>query len=426
MSLSVAWCRSIVVELGSRSSRPRWRSRCVTACTVASAAAGLGAASASAAVGQPGWKTYRSEQVDSHNVGVDVASGNLLLATDDLADGDATYHVRVTRFYNSQALAPADSDATLGAKWVFHVGTQVRVTYPTSTTATVTAPDGNVSTLTLAADGSYHGPAGYDGVLTRNADGSSALARAADTLSFDSSGTLSSVRDAAARVFNVALTSGGGRTLLSSFGTNDGRRANFSYTGVPRVREMDDPASGHHYYTYDSQNRLTGYSDNAGQTTYTYDGNGYLASISLPTGTSVAITSDSGGRTLSYTITRSGRSGMTTSFSYQSGYTIVTDPDGNQSRYTFDSDGRVTSVDGGTSGPGAFTCETASTDQPPPDLDPSAGTDPADAAAAVCPPNQQDDALGYDAPDETPDYDPSVSPATDDPTDPAASTKKYF
>jgi YD repeat-containing protein len=243
--------------------------------------------------GQAGW--YPTQFValnETHSMQVNVANGNLIVSAEDLAAVPATYHVTLSRTYNSRALA----DTGLGKGWRFDSDPAVRLTV-TPNTVTGAFPDGAEITFTRQTDGSFTAPDGSDWTLASPPAGgySATNAMTLETLRFDASGTLQGTTDAEDRPFTVQYTSGNGRTLLGSKGTQDGRRVNLSYDGVPRVRLADDPASNKRDYRYDTAGRLTEYQQGAALTTYGYDAADRLTSINLPDGTTGSVTYNADG-----------------------------------------------------------------------------------------------------------------------------------
>lgn len=303
-----------------------------------------GAAAAHAAnnpgTGDTGFFTFRPAAVAGTQV--NVASGNALIRTRDLADGLLTYHVIVDRAYNS--LAPNDF-SILSPRWKFDVGPDTKLTVESNQDATVAGPSGYRIRFERQPDGSYVPPAGFDGSLIKTATGWT-LTRTSqnDEFGFDGSGNLTWTKDAELRDFTVQGTSAAGRTVLSSYGTNSGRRVNLSYNGDSLVRLMDDPASGHHYYRYTS-GRLTEYESPTGaKTTYSYDSNGFLNEIIEPGGTTVELDVLSSGKVNAITTTLPGGVPQTTSFVYTR-RTYKSDaiaPDGVRRTYAYDDDWRVT------------------------------------------------------------------------------------
>lgn len=274
---------------------------------------------------------------------INVASGNALIRVRDLADGLPTYHVVIDRAYNS--LLP-DVFSILSPRWKFDVGPDTKLTVEGNHDATVAGPSGYLIRFARQTDGSYVAPEGFDGTLTKTSTGWT-LTRPSqgDEFGFDNSGTLAWTKDNEARDFTVQGTSAAGRTVLSSYGTNSGRRVNLSYTGDSLVRLMDDPASGHHYYRY-TAGRLTQYESPTGAiTNYGYDANGFLNSITETGGTTVALdVLAASGKINAITTTLPGGLPQTTSFVYtrRTYKSDVIAPDAVRRTYAYDHDWRVT------------------------------------------------------------------------------------
>lgn len=313
-------------------------------------AIGLGCAAVPPAVaannpgtGDAGFFTFRpSEGVGGTQI--NVASGNALVRTRDLADGPLTYNVVVDRVYNSLA---ADAYGILSPRWKFDVGPETKLTVESNQDVTVAGPSGYRIRFARQPDGSYVAPGDFDGTLTKTPSGWT-LTRGSqsDEFGFDNSGTLTWTKDAQARDFSVQGTSAAGRTILSSYGTNSGRRVNLSYTtsGDYFVRLMDNPASGHHWYRY-TGGRLSEYESPTGAiTSYGYDSNGFLDEIAEPGGTTVELNVLSSGKIDSITTTLPGGVPQTTSFVYtrRTYKSDVTAPDTTRRTYAYDDDWRVT------------------------------------------------------------------------------------
>jgi hypothetical protein len=305
-------------------------------------AAPVGAAN-NPGTGDSGFFTFRPSTAVG-GTQINVASGNALVRTRDLVDGPLTYNVVVDRVYNS--LAP-DVYGILSPRWKFDVGPETKLTVESNQDATVAGPSGYRIRFERQGDGSYVAPDDFDGALAKTANGWT-LTRASqsDEFGFDGSGTLTWTKDAQARDFSVQGTSAAGRTILSSYGTNSGRRVNLSYTtsGDYFVRLMDNPASGHHWYRY-SGGRLSEYESPTGAiTSYGYDSNGFLDRIIEPGGMTVELDVLSSGKINAITTTLPGGVPQTTSFVYTR-RTFKSDaiaPDGVRRTYAYDDDWRVT------------------------------------------------------------------------------------
>jgi YD repeat-containing protein len=331
---------------------------------VATMAGSASAAWGAVRTGQPGQYATDYHQLGAEaSVAVDLFSGNLLFTQEDLVPADATFWVAYGKSYNSLA----DSQNTgLGPRWALSVGPSVRL-QTGSSQVVVFGPNGYRQQFTGSGTGQLAAPAGSDAVLVRSPDGSYTLTQPLlhTTLTFNSSGVLTNVVDAANRAFTVTSTSAAGQTVLSSYGTAGGQRINASYNGDARIREIDDPASAHRYYFYDPSGRLSRYEAPAGTTTYAYDANGYLNDVDLPDGTTVSTVNLADGRVSSLTITSSGNVAETTTYTYgQDDTTTVGFPNGGQQDYGFDSEGRLSENPAVAAEAAAFyTADTGSTIQ---------------------------------------------------------------
>ncbi|WP_210491528.1 hypothetical protein [Patulibacter sp. SYSU D01012] len=303
--------------------------------------AGAAQAASNPGTGDTGFFTFRPSSATG-GTQVNVASGNGLVRTRDLADSDGNFHVVVDRAYNSLA---SEAFSILGPRWAFDVGPATRLAVQGNGDALVTGPSGYRLLFVEQPDGSLKAPAGFDGSLVKTSSGWT-LSRTSlgDQFGFDGSGQLSWTKDSQAHDFTVQGTSAAGRDVLSSYGTSSGRRVNLSYAGDSLVREMDDPSAGHHYYGY-TNGKLTSYRSPSGaETAYRYASNGFLDKITEAGGTTVELDTTAGGKVKSITTTLPGAVGQTTRFVYtrRPYKTDVTAPDGVRRTYAYDDDYRVT------------------------------------------------------------------------------------
>lgn len=291
--------------------------------------------------GDTGFFTFRPTAA-ALGAKVNVASGNLLVKASDLPGGAGNSHVVVDRFYNS--LGP-DSSPILSPRWSLDIGPETTLSAEPSGDVIATGPTGYRIRFVKQPDNSYIAPPGFDGGLVKTSSGW-ALTRTSksDQFVFSNAGGLDSTVDAASRPFTVADTSSGGSTVLSSYGTPTGQRANFSYNGDGRIRRLDSPASTAHDYRYAS-GKLTEREDpGPALTTYEYDAEGFLKKITAPNSDKVEFDLSSRGRVHSLTSTPNGGAAAKTRFAYtrRPYKTDVTGPDNIRRTYAYDVDWRVT------------------------------------------------------------------------------------
>jgi len=178
------------------------------------------------------------------DVNVDVASGALLLrAADDAGAGSPT-DLHLDRFYNSFNYT---SNTAFGRGWTEGEGHWLKSTQQTDGSRVFNAPAMAPLRFTRQPDGTWQSPAGFDGTLTANGDGT-------NTVRFNRTAT--SYRE-----------SGGPAASMTSFTDADGTRADRRY----------DSADG----SYANKTRTVG----TATTTYTHlPGNQRLTDIHSPDG----------------------------------------------------------------------------------------------------------------------------------------------
>jgi YD repeat-containing protein len=309
-------------------------------------------------------------------VTVNAATGNLMInRTDEILIGLGQDRL-AARAYNSLGSGYDDN----GDNWRLTISRQITTVTGTVNTAgsTVTRIDWDGSDTLYTYDTSRSCYVGKQGT------------GAFDTLSYNSSTTNWTWTDGDTRLaetYNHATNpNNSGDTyfaVLASSQDTSGNSVSYSYGSNGQISQI---ASGSEYitltwsgnnltsetttksgggtlkrviYTYDASNRLetvttdlspddSSVSDgNKVVTTYTYEGtSNRVASISQTGGAYLAITYDSTThKVTSFAQTLASGVTATTSFSYSSGYTNVTDPLGNVTKLTYDSSGQLTRVD---------------------------------------------------------------------------------
>lgn len=225
------------------------------------------------------------------------------------------------------------------------------------------ASSGDTSTIAVNADGTYTRTL-KDGTL-QTFDASGILISIKDrnnnttTLSY-SGGNLVAVTDSPGRSLSITASSG----RITSITDPAGQTYNFTYNGN-LLTAVTDPAGNAWNYTYDANGRMLTKTDPAGfQTNYAYDANGMLTSATDPTGLSKTLTYDNtnsaaqfvekdGGvwnqqydSALNLPTQKTDPQGNVTSYTYDSNGNMLTktDPDGSITTYTYDAKSNLTSI----------------------------------------------------------------------------------
>ncbi len=201
--------------------------------------------------------------------------------------------------------------------------------------------DGRQDTFTRNADGTYADPPNVFDTLAKNADGTFTLTLTSQVqYEFSSVGQLTRIHEPAGNQVTLAYTAGNLTTLSDTVG----RLVTLGYDASNRLLSLGDPLGRKVTYAYDASGRLATVTDKIGNTAgqtpaqhqwkYAYDGTSrHLTTITDPDGrVRVANTYDASGRVVQQ---RDGLGALTT-MSYGPGQTLLTDPRGHRTTYTFD------------------------------------------------------------------------------------------
>jgi YD repeat-containing protein len=308
--------------------------------------------------GQPGFYALEEEEVGSETTAsVNVAGGNLLVRSEDLAPAKATSYVGLNRYYNSQAPPAA---GTLGSRWSWDSGPAVFLV-DAGGSVQIHGPNGYVGTLSRQPDGSYTAPEGFEGTLTKNGDGTFTLGGGEGvTYQFTALGVLTGYNDEEGHVFTVTDTTAGGTSVLRAItATATGKSLEVTYDTAPHVTQTTDPEGHLRLYAYNAQGQLATYTAPSGKKTeYGYDTNGYLNRITW--GTTVESITTTAGKVTEATITIKGKVSSSEVFAYQApagptcsperdaGQTVVTHSPqgGTPETFCYDALGEITAYSG--------------------------------------------------------------------------------
>lgn len=264
---------------------------------------------------------------------VSLASGTFTYEHTDLRlTNKSDTPLEFTRAYNSGD----DSDSGLGPGWS-HIGL-IRAVELESGDVLVRRPDGRQDVFTETLDG-YDPPSGVTDTLEKQADDTFKLTTLDRTVyEFDETGRIAQITDDHGLETTYGYNADG---RLASITDPSGQTLTFTYNASNHITKVTDSAGREVSYTYTPAGDLDTVIDALGGVTdYDYDLQHRLTKITDPRGTAFLTNSyDSQGRINQQT----DGSGNVWAFSYASGQTQVTDPEGGTKTFTFDSQDRVAS-----------------------------------------------------------------------------------
>jgi RHS repeat-associated protein len=274
---------------------------------------------------------------------IDTATGNFWHVFTDFSIPGRGYPLSFVRSYNSQSAA---SNSPLGYGWQFDSAMSLS---QNGTIVTITQENGSQASFTQSGSTWTPSAPRFIATLTHNGDGTWTFVRQArDTYTFNGSGQLVSEKDLNGYTTSLSYTSGNlttvtdpaGRTLsvgwtgshitsVTDANVSPSRSVQFQYNdGAGNLTDVIDVGSGHWQFTYDSNHRMTVMKDPKCYATSGCPG--------------VQNSYDSNGRVQ----WQKDQLNRQTSFTYGATQTTVTDPKGNQTVDAYNQGLRVATTKG--------------------------------------------------------------------------------
>jgi len=262
---------------------------------------------------------------------VNCATGNFFHQFTDFTVPGRGVPLSLLRSYSSAAAA---SDGPFGFGWT----DSYNMSLTTNNTGDVTISQEDGSTITFAPDGSggFTAPPRVFATLAENGDGSFTLTRQRTQVqyTFSAAGQLTSEVDRNGYATKLAYDNGNLTTVTDPAG----RTLTFTYSGS-HVARVSDPLGRTYSYSYDGSGNLVQVTGPAGRTyAFTYDPNHLLLTMTDPRGGTVTNTYNSQKRVTSQT----DADGHTATWAYtgdpassSGGTTTMTDPLGSQTVYSY-------------------------------------------------------------------------------------------
>lgn len=289
---------------------------------------------------QPWYPLERHQISDRLEVVVNTHNGNLVLQHRDLTVAGTGLDLSLSSFYNS---APSYDGWT--QTHGRHVGLDVF-----SNSIVFQGPSGYCETFEVEEDGSFTSPAGLNAELAELDNGHYALTFLRgeyqdQVWTFTAQGWWYSQADRNGHSHRLRYDSQG--QLASIVDTQD-RVTTFDWEGSefdPDLVEITDPIGESATAQEWESGQLVGLVDRAGQELdFAYTDGGQLSAITDATGATWSIAYNDDGQVSSLTAPDGSDSGATTSYLYDDTLsnteTVVTDPGGGESTFTFDDQGR--------------------------------------------------------------------------------------
>lgn len=238
---------------------------------------------------------------DRVSASVDVATGNLLVATSGLTLPGVTGQVQIGATYNSQGWETGSTSSAAANGWAYGLDAAGSLS-SVSSGVVFTGADGStwLFTPTSGSTTAYTSPAGLKEVLVKTTSGwtlTDLTSRQVTT--FDTNGNPTAVADRNGNSTAINYTSGQPTSVVSTAGPTAARTATLAYnssTGTLSATQTNGSASRTVQYVKNSSSNITSFVDADGKTTTFAYTSGKLTQIVAPTGGETDITYDSSGK----------------------------------------------------------------------------------------------------------------------------------
>lgn len=264
---------------------------------------------------------------------VNCVTGNFWSQVNDLVIPGRGLVISFQRTYNSLL---ASQPGRLGFGWTDSYN--ANITFDQAGNPTVHEENGGTLPFTLSGS-TYTAPSRVLATLVKNGDGSFTLSRRdKSALTFNSAGLLTKETDR--NGYATTLTYSGSQ--LTTISDPASRQLVLRYNGNGQVSSIVDPANRSVSYAYDVSGNLQGVTDlNGNITSYTYDSTHDLLTIQDPRHGVLTNVYDSQGRVTQQTDPMN----LVTKYSYGAGATTITYPNGNQTLETYQNNGIANRID---------------------------------------------------------------------------------
>ncbi|ADB30387.1 YD repeat protein [Kribbella flavida DSM 17836] len=295
---------------------------------------------------------------DKVSASVDVATGNLMVTTSDLALPGIQGDLQLGLTYNSLRLGSGAAlpSGSAGVGWAMRVGQDTKVILNDDNSVLYLAPEGREGVFKPLTSTTYTPPAGFKVAMVKTTSGWTITDHASNEVStFNSSGQLVSIKDRNGQTATFTYTTGKLSQVVSTRGGTGAKTADLTWSGnlVTIAQTGDDGTPRSVGYTY-TGGKLTKITDPTSKSTqFGYDATtGDLTTITNGEGKQTAIQYDASHRVKKVT-QQNPAGGAATRFTYySSGETYVADPnntatnpyDGPQTYYRLNAQELVTSA----------------------------------------------------------------------------------